>query len=78
MNYATTAQRNEKTFAESGLPSSTDAVTFNFDFYDANAALNPYRQYANLQDGTAPSGSGQLVSMGLNNNRLATDDGGNF
>lgn len=81
INYATTAQRNERAFSESGIPTSADlnnVIRFSFDFYDSNAAINPYRQFANLQDGTAPSSGGQLVSMGLNNNLLSTAEGGNF
>lgn len=72
------AQRNQRLFTESGLPAADNTVTFSFDFYDTDSAANPYRQYANLQDGTGPSGSGQLISMGLNNNLITTADGGNF
>lgn len=71
-------QRNGHSFAESGNPALNNIVKFSFDFFDSNAAASPYRQYANLQDGTAPSASGQLVSMGLNNNLLSTAEGGNF
>ena len=78
INYATTTQRNEKVFSESGTVSSTNVLIFSFDFFDSNAALNPYRQFANLQDSLAPASSGQLVSMGLNNNQVSTDSGGNY
>lgn len=79
INYAATpAQRNERTFTESGVPAADSIVVFSFDFYDANADLNPYRQYANLQDGAGPSSGGQLVSMGLNNNLISTAEGGNY
>jgi len=76
--YGTTAMRNGLSFAESGVASPASTITFSFDFYDSNAALSPYRQYANLQDGAGPSGSGQLISMGLNNNLTSSADGGNF
>lgn len=72
------AMRNQRSFAESGTPSSANVVTFSFDFYDGNAAAGPYRSHSNLQDGTAPGSYGQLVSMGLNNNQLSTANGGNF
>ncbi|MEX2138044.1 MAG: PEP-CTERM sorting domain-containing protein [Pirellulales bacterium] len=80
INYATAAQRNERSFAESGLPNiaTGNIVRFSFDFFDSNSGLAPYRQYANLQDGAAPSTSGQLISMGLNNNLTSAAEGGNF
>jgi hypothetical protein len=53
-------------------------VRFSFDFFDSNAGLAPYRQYANLQDSAAPSAGGQLISMGLNNNLTSAAEGGNF
>jgi hypothetical protein len=77
INYAITAQRNEKTFTETGIPTG-NAIRFSFDFYDSDAAASPYRQYANLQDGAGPTGSGQLISLGLNNNLTSAADGGNF
>jgi len=76
--YGTTAQRNERSFAESGTAAGTTALSFSFDFYDSNSALSPYRQCANLQDGASPTSSGQLVSMGLNNNLASSAEGGNF
>lgn len=78
INFPTTAQRNGRTIAETGNPDSLlNLITFSFDFYDSNNAAAPYRQYANLQDG-AVTGSGQLVSMGLNNNLTSAADGGNY
>jgi hypothetical protein len=77
VNYQTSAQRNERAFAESGMPSITDPITFSFDFYDTNGTLQPYRQYTTVQDG-AGSSSGQLISMGLNNNLFSSQDGGNY
>jgi hypothetical protein len=78
INYATTAQRNERSFAESGVAMVNTIIRFSFDFYDSDAAVNPYRQYANLQDGAAPGASAQLISMGLNNNQISSANGGNF
>lgn len=78
INFATVAQRNERTFTESGLPATGNVVRFSFDYFDSNAGLAPYRQYANLQDSTAASGAGQLISMGLNNNLTSAAEGGNF
>lgn len=78
VGYATTAQRNAQTVAETGVVSGGNIVTFSFDFYDSNAATAPYRQYANLQDGASPTSFGQLVSMGLNNNLTSAADGGNY
>lgn len=76
--YGTTAMRNGTSFAESGIATSSSTITFSFDFYDSDAAATPYRQYANLQDGASPTSTGQLVSIGLNNNLTASADGGNF
>jgi len=78
INFATTAQRNERAFAESGDPSPANIVRFSFDFYDSDAAASPYRQYANLQDGPFASASGQLISLGLNNNLGSAAEGGNY
>jgi hypothetical protein len=75
---ATAAERNQRSFTESGLPSPTNIIRFSFDFYDSNAAASPHRNHSNLQDGASPSLSGQLISMGLNNNLLTTQDGGNY
>jgi hypothetical protein len=77
IHYSTNAQRNERSFAESGVATASTIIRFSFDFYDSDAAATPYRQYANLQDGAASS-SGQLISMGLNNNQTTAANGGNF
>lgn len=70
--------RNRITFGETNNPSATNAIAFSFDYFDSNSATSPYRTFANLQDTTAPSGGGQLVSMGLNNNVTSSADGGNY
>jgi hypothetical protein len=71
-------QRNRLTFAETGTISLTTQITFSFDFYDSLSTAAPYRQYVNLQDTTAPGGTGQLISLGLNNNQTAANSGGNY
>ena len=81
INFATTAQRNQILFDETGTPGTSDSefiIRFSLDFYDTDAAAAPYRMHHNLQDSTAPGSFGQLIALGLNNNRSATDDGGNF
>lgn len=78
VNYQTTAQRNERTFAESGTPTAANPVTFSFDFFDTNGGIAPYRQFTDIQDGLSPSLGGQLIAMGLNNNMTITADGGNY
>jgi hypothetical protein len=60
-----------------GFASATNVISFSFDFFDSAPAVNPYRQYANLQAGTTAV-AGFLVSMGLNNNQIATAGGGNY
>jgi hypothetical protein len=72
------APRNQRSFAESGTPSASNVISYSYDFYDSNAAASPYRQYTTLQDSTAPSAAGQLISIGLNNNHTVGSDGGNF
>jgi hypothetical protein len=52
-------------------------VTFSIDYYDSSAAAAPYRQIASLIDG-AGSSSGQLISLGMNNNHTTATDGGNY
>lgn len=75
---ATTGQqRNQRSFAESGLIDTFTTITFSFDFYDSNPAAAPYRQFSVLQDG-AGTATGQVIGMGLNNNQLLNDSGGNF
>src|SRR5687768_13307602 len=66
INFATTAQRNQRTFAETLEPTTLElgnVIRFSFDFYDSNAALSPYRQHNNLQDGASPSSGGQLIAI---------------
>jgi hypothetical protein len=70
-------QRNQRTFAETGGVSTTQSMFWSFDFYDSNSAASPYRQYSNLQDSLGPSGTNQLISMGLNNNQTVGNSGGN-
>ena len=71
-------QRNRRTFAETGALSTLNLFTFSFDFYDANAGVAPFRQFANIQDTTGPTSTGQLISMGLNNNQTSGNSGGNY
>jgi hypothetical protein len=71
-------QRNRRTFAETGAVSALSLTTFSFDFYDGYASASPNRTYANFQDTTAPGGTGQLISLGLNNNQTGANSGGNF
>jgi hypothetical protein len=75
---ATSAMRNSLSFTESGTASALTTISFSFDFFDGNAAAQPYRSHSNLQDGTAPGSYGQLVAMGLNNNQVSTANGGNY
>lgn len=70
--------RNGRTIAEPGTPSPTQQIVWSFDFFDSNAAAAPYRQSSNLQNGSAPGATNELVSMGLNNNQGSTSSGGNF
>jgi hypothetical protein len=77
IRFDTAALRNDHTFTESGNPSALNAVSFSFNFYDSNAGASPYRQVSSLIDG-AGSASGQLVSLGLNNNQSSSDGGGNY
>jgi hypothetical protein len=69
----TTATRVIRSYTESGtLTGSTDYVLIQFSFYDSNGTASAYRQYAELCDSTAPSATGQLIGLGLNNN-IASD-----
>ncbi|HEV2437960.1 MAG TPA: PEP-CTERM sorting domain-containing protein [Verrucomicrobiae bacterium] len=70
-------QRNQHSFAETGLIDTLTTISFSFDFYDSNPAAAPYRQFSVLQDGTGTA-TGQILGMGLNNNQLLNDSGGNF
>jgi hypothetical protein len=67
------SQRSLRTIGEIGnLTGSSDVIDFSFNFYDSNGSGPAYREYAELDDSTAPSGSGQLFAMGLNNNLIST------
>lgn len=77
VNYPLTAQRNGRSFTESGNPSASASITFSFNFYDSDVAASPYRMYGTILDGAA-SASGQLISLGLNNNLTSAAQGGNF
>jgi hypothetical protein len=72
------AQRNEKSFTASPVLAVGDTLVWSFDFYDSDSSVSPYRQYANLQDGTAPGAANQLVSIGMNNNQTSPNSGGNY
>ncbi len=73
-----------RSFSETSTQSSSgnlgigDQIIWSFDFYDTNPAGSPQRNFANLQDTTAPGSTNQLISMGLNNNQSATNSGGNY
>ena len=70
----TTATRSLRTVGEIGLMNgSTDIVKFRLNFYDSAGTASAYRQYAELDDTTAPSASGQLYALGLNNNLASTN-----
>lgn len=77
INFPTTAQRNDRSFTESGVPDVINTIRFSIDFFDSNAAAAPFRQVASLIDG-APTASGQLISLGLHNNQSSVNSGGNF
>ena len=70
--------RAERIVAESGAATAANVVTFSYSFFDSNATAAPYRQFANLQDSATGTGSGQLISIGLNNNLTSSAEGGNF
>jgi len=74
----TTGTRSGQSFSEIGNPSATSKIVWSFDFFDSAGTSNPYRQSCNLQDTTAPTLTNQLLSLGLNNNLLTTQDGGNY
>ena len=71
------AQRNERFFEETLQPSTENKIQFSFDFYDGLGTGNPYRQYGSMQD-SAGTGNNQLIALGLNNNQLSADSGGNY
>jgi hypothetical protein len=74
--------RNRDTFTDTPILAIGTKVVWSFNFFDSPAAAgttsNPQRNYANLQDTTAPGGTNQLISMGLNNNQLNSVSGGAF
>lgn len=70
-------QGNQRSFDESGTVMTSTITIFSFDFYDSNAAAAPFRQHSFLLDGGGIS-TGQSIGMGLNNNQLFSDSGGNF
>lgn len=63
----TTATRVATSFTAT-TPSATNVVRFSVDFYDSNGTAAAYRQYAELDSTLTPSGNGQLLALGLNNN----------
>ncbi|MGB7157645.1 MAG: PEP-CTERM sorting domain-containing protein [Tepidisphaeraceae bacterium] len=73
--------RHRRSFAETDtvgvLTNPGFKLTWSFDFFDSIGG-NPQRNFANLQDGTAPGGTNQLIALGLNNNQLSTVSGGNY
>jgi hypothetical protein len=76
---ATTGQsRNQRLFAETGTLAIGDVLTWSFDFYDSAPTAGPQRNHNNLQDSTAPSGTNQLIAMGMNNNQTGANSGGQF
>src|SRR5438045_4429026 len=70
-------QRNAKTFAESGVATAANPISFSFDFYDADASAAPYRQFSGILDATGTS-SGQQINIGLQNTLTSAADGGNY
>jgi hypothetical protein len=79
---ATSSQsRNRRSFAETSTLFALapgNSITWSFDFYDSAPTGSPQRNYSNLQDGTAPSATNQLVAMGFNNNQTGANSGGQF
>jgi hypothetical protein len=71
-------ERNRRSFTETGTIGIGDQLIFSFSFYDTAPTASPFRQYANLQDTTAPGATNQLIAMGLNNNQIGANSGGQF
>jgi hypothetical protein len=69
--------RNRRSFSETALAIGSP-IEFSIDFYDSSPTTSPQRNYVNLQDTTAPTGTNQLISLGLNNNQTAANSGGNY
>jgi hypothetical protein len=75
----TTGQmRNRRSFGDIPAPAPGNPISWSFDFYDSAPTVSPARNFSNLQDGTAPSATNQLVAMGLNNNQTLANSGGNY
>lgn len=78
----TNNNRSRKVFGDIAAPNQNTTVTWSFDFYDSQTTAAttgaPNRNYANLQDTTAPGGTNQLISMGLNNNQTGANSGGQY
>jgi hypothetical protein len=72
------AERNQRTFAETGAPSPSKSVHFQFRFFDSDASAFPYRQYSGILDSSAATSSGGLIQLGLNNNQTNANSGGNY
>ncbi len=70
--------RNQTFFTDSGLPAADNLVHFEFDFYDTAPDDAPYRAYTGIFNSLAPSSSGGLVQMGMNNNQTLSANGGNY
>src|SRR5947207_1369372 len=83
-NLTTGQYRNRRSFSETSTLASSgnlgigDQVIWSFDFYDSLPTASPARNSCNLQDGTAPSATNQLVSLGFNNNQTGANSGGQF
>jgi hypothetical protein len=75
---ANSQSRNRLTFGESGSLTTLGVISWSFDFYDSAPTGAPQRNFSNLQDTTAPSLTGQLIAMGLNNNQSGANSGGQF
>jgi hypothetical protein len=80
-NASENSQRNQFTLPQTtGLPAADNVIKFSFDFYDVltgGANGNPFRQSASMQM-AAGTGNAQTIAMGLHNNLIASQDGGNF
>jgi uncharacterized protein (TIGR03382 family) len=80
---AASAKRHQRSFTQTGV-GLTDKLVFSYDLYDSITG-NPQRNFSNLHDQFTdanaefgPSGTNQLISIGLNNNQLSGASGGNF
>jgi hypothetical protein len=73
----TTVYRNRRTFTDIAA-TLFNPIVLSIDFYDVTGTGSPQRNYVNLQDTTGPSGTNQLISLGLNNNQDGVVSGGNF